>query len=90
MIAQKKRQYITDHNGRRVAVVLDVKTYEKMQDELDDYYSKRAYEKAKPLTDREIKRGDFVTVAQKVSLQKARNFSTLPKNWTPSRKHHHE
>lgn len=64
MIAQKRRQYITDHNGRRVAVVLDVKTYEKMQDELDDYYSKRAYDKAKPVTDAAVQRGDFLTIQE--------------------------
>ena len=72
MITQKKRQYITDHAGRRVAVVLDVKTYEKMQDELDDYYCKRAYEKAKPVTDAEIKSGEFLTIEELIARRAMR------------------
>ncbi len=64
MIAQKKAQYITDHAGKRVGVVLDLKTFEKMGNELDDYYCKRAYEKAKPLTDAEIKRGEFIRIEE--------------------------
>jgi len=67
MIPQRKKRYITDQAGKRVGVVLDLPTFQKMEDELDDYYSKRAYEKAKPGTDAEIKRGDFVTIEEVIS-----------------------
>lgn len=77
MIAQKKRQYVTDRHGKRVGVLLDVKTYEKMQDELDDYHSKRAYEKAKPLTDAELKRGEFVTLRELISRREKRKGRRL-------------
>lgn len=74
MIAQKKAQYITDHAGKRVGVVLDLKTFEKMGDELDDYYCKRAYEKAKPLTDGEIKRGEFMTIEELKARRRIRKI----------------
>jgi len=67
MILQKKKRYITDQAGKRVGVMLDLPTFQKMEDELDDYYSRRAYEKAKPGTDGEIKRGDFVTIEEVIS-----------------------
>ena len=66
MITQKqqKQQYIIDDNGKRLAVVLDLKTYEKMMDDLDDYYCQRAYNEAKPVTDRQISNGEFVTLKE--------------------------
>ena len=59
---RKKAQYITDHTGKRVGIVLDLRTFERMQDEIDAYYCKRAYEKAKPATDAEIRRGEFISI----------------------------
>jgi len=38
MLTVKKKQYLTNQSGQRVGVLLDMKTFEKMQDELDDYY----------------------------------------------------
>ena len=67
MITQKNAQYITDHAGKRVGVVLDLRTFEKMEDELDAYYCKRAYEKAKPETDAEMKRGEFISIGEIVA-----------------------
>lgn len=61
---KKKHQYIIDDNGKRVAVVLDLKTYERMIDDLDDYYCQRAYKEAKPITDAEISKGEFVTLKE--------------------------
>lgn len=67
MIPQRKKRYITDQASKRVGVVLDLPTFQKMEDELDDYYSRRAYDKAMPGTDAEIKRGDFVTIEEVIS-----------------------
>jgi PHD/YefM family antitoxin component YafN of YafNO toxin-antitoxin module len=43
----KKPQYITDENGKRVGVLLDLKTYEKLLDDLDELSCVIAYEEAK-------------------------------------------
>jgi len=42
-----KNQFITDAGGKKVAVILPVKDYEKMLDELDEYACIKAYDKAK-------------------------------------------
>ncbi len=72
MIPQKKKRYITDQTGKRVGVVLDLRTFQKMEDELDDYYSKKAYEKAKKETDEEIRRGEFITLQELIPQRRER------------------
>ena len=72
MPATKKKQYLTDQSGKRVGVVLDIDTYQKMQDDLDDYYCRKSYQRAKPSTDAEIKRGDFVTIDEIAAERRAR------------------
>ncbi len=62
MITSKKKQFITDDNGNRVSVILDISTYKKMQDELDDYYCRKAYDRVKRQTDREIAQNDYATI----------------------------
>lgn len=44
----KARQFVTDENGVRVAVVLDIKEYEELLDDLEDLQAVREYEEAKP------------------------------------------
>lgn len=72
MAARMKKQFITDDRGNRVAVVLDIKTYDEMQDAIDDYHCKRAYEKAKPSTDAEIAAGKYVTIEEYVTKRRTR------------------
>ena len=43
----KAEQFVTDENGVRVAVVLDIKEYEELLDDLEDLQSVREYEEAK-------------------------------------------
>jgi hypothetical protein len=43
----KAKQFVTDENGVRVAVVLDIKEYEELLDDLEDLQSVREYEEAK-------------------------------------------
>jgi len=42
-----KNQFITDDQGQKIAVILPMKEYEKMMDELDEYECIKAYDKAK-------------------------------------------
>lgn len=42
-----RERYLTDESGKRVGVVLDIKQYEKMLDELDELEAIRAYDDAK-------------------------------------------
>jgi hypothetical protein len=43
----KPPQFVTDGNGVRVAVVLDIEDYEKLLEELEDREAIREYEAAK-------------------------------------------
>ena len=43
----KAKQFVTDENGVRVAVVLDIKEYEELLEELEDLQAVREYEEAK-------------------------------------------
>ena len=42
-----KNQYVTDGRGQKIAIILPIKDYEKMMDDLDEYASIVAYDKAK-------------------------------------------
>ena len=43
----KAKQFVTDENGVRVAVLLDIKEYEELLDDLEDLQAVREYEEAK-------------------------------------------
>lgn len=42
-----KPQFVTDGNGKKTAVLLPIKDYEKMLEELDDIEDMKLYEEAK-------------------------------------------
>jgi len=43
----KAKQFVTDENGVRVAVMLDIQEYEELLDDLEDLQAVREYEEAK-------------------------------------------
>lgn len=56
-------QFVTDAKGKRVAVLLDVKTYERLREADEELADIRAYDKAKPVVTAELLRGQFRTLA---------------------------
>ena len=68
-----RTEYVTDGKGRRVAVLLDVKSYTRLKDAADELSDIRAYDKAKPRVKSEMKRGQFVTLAQHLKAKAARS-----------------
>ena len=42
-----KTQFITDEKGNKTGVILSIKDYEKLMDELDEAHTVRIYDKAK-------------------------------------------
>ena len=61
-----KNQFITDHQGQKIAVILPMKDYEKMLDELDEYECIKAYDKAKAREQEFIPAADvFKAIEQK-------------------------
>jgi hypothetical protein len=62
MIQEQAVQYLTDADGNKIAVVIDIATYQKMRDELDELYCLKGYEQAVVETEPEIACGDYVTL----------------------------
>lgn len=58
----KKEQFVIDKNGGRVGVLLDIKTYEKMLEDLEEPEDIRAYDQAKDKVQKEVKRGNFINL----------------------------
>ena len=59
-----RTEFVTDSKGRRVAVLLDVKSYARLKDAAEELSDIRAYDKAKSRVAAEVKRGQFVTLVQ--------------------------
>ncbi len=59
-----RTEFVTNDKGKRVAVLLDVKSYSRLMDAAEELSDIRAYDKAKPLVTAELKRGQFITLAQ--------------------------
>jgi PHD/YefM family antitoxin component YafN of YafNO toxin-antitoxin module len=57
-------RFVTDNRGKRVAVLLDLKTYERMREAQDELADIRAYDGARRSVDAEMKTGKFATLAQ--------------------------
>ncbi len=73
MSLELREQYLTDENGNRIAVVLDINTYKKLLDELDEYYCLKGYEQGVTETEPEITSGDYLTLEQYVANRKSKN-----------------
>ena len=58
-----RTEFVTDAKGKRVAVLLDLKSYARLTDAAEELADIRAYDKARPVVLAEVKRGQFVTLA---------------------------
>ena len=63
VVLEKKEQFIVDASGKRVGVLLDLPTYERLREAEEDLDDVRAYDAAAPRVKAEIARGDFITLA---------------------------
>lgn len=57
-------QYLTDPDGNKIAVVLDLKIYQALLDELDELRCQQGYQQAHDETEPEIESGDYLTLDQ--------------------------
>jgi hypothetical protein len=60
----KAEQFITDAEGKRLGVLLDLRAYERLREAEEDLADIRAYDSAQPTTRAEITSGQFVTLAE--------------------------
>lgn len=73
----KTKKFITNSAGRKTDVILDMRTYEKLLNDLEEFYIIREYDKAKRKTDAEIKSGNFTTLENFINK---RNLKRVKKN----------
>ena len=64
MVTNLQEKFLTDEQGNRIAVVLDIAVYEKLLDDLDEFYCEKAYEQAVKETELEIETGNYLTLEE--------------------------
>jgi hypothetical protein len=64
MVTNLQQRFLTDEHGNRIAVVLDIAVYEKLLEDLDEFYCQKAYEQAVKETDPEIETGNYLTLEE--------------------------
>ena len=67
-----RTEFVTNTHGKRIAVLLDVRSYSRLKEAAEDLADIRAYDKARPRIMAEVKRGQFVTLAQHRKSKAAR------------------
>jgi hypothetical protein len=60
----KNEQFLTDAKGRRVGVLLDVKTYEHLREAEEELADIRAYDVARPKAAADLKAGRFSSLSE--------------------------
>ena len=63
-MTQLQEQYITNAQGDRVAVILDIAAYQKLLEEIDEFLCWKGYQQSIVETEPELKNGDFLTLSQ--------------------------
>ena len=61
-LAVKKEQFLTDAEGKRTAVVMDMRTYERLREAGDELADIRAYDSTRKRAHLEIAAGQFSTL----------------------------
>lgn len=64
MNVELQEQYLTNKEGKKIAVVIDIETYQQILEELDQLRCQKGYEKALKETESEIRSGDYVSLDQ--------------------------
>ena len=59
----QEEQFVTDGKGKRVGVLLDLKTYDRLREAEEELAVVRAYDAAKPKVLADVKAGRFSTLA---------------------------
>ncbi len=61
-------QYITDSSGKKLAVILPIKDYEKMLEELEELEDIKMYDKVKALNEPSVPFEEYVKLVHVVAI----------------------
>jgi PHD/YefM family antitoxin component YafN of YafNO toxin-antitoxin module len=70
MKTELAERYLIDQEGKKIAVVLDLETYQQLLDELDELRCEKGYEQAVKETTIEIEQGDYLTLDEYIVSRK--------------------
>jgi hypothetical protein len=62
--APKAEQFLIDAGGRRVGVLIDLKTYERLREAEEELSDIQAYDSVRPKVLAEVQSGDCATLAE--------------------------
>lgn len=74
MTEQIKKKFVIDANGKKTAVILDLKIYEKLIDEIDELNCALGYDQAKKENELDLISGNSITLEEFISKRKARKI----------------
>jgi ABC-type amino acid transport substrate-binding protein len=63
-VLEEKEQFVIDAAGRRVGVLLGVRTYDRLREAEDELADIRAYDAARPKAHAELRAGQTVSLAE--------------------------
>jgi PHD/YefM family antitoxin component YafN of YafNO toxin-antitoxin module len=66
-----KKKYVIDSNGKKTAVILDMKIYEKLMDEIDELNCALGYDQAKKENEKDLSAGNSITLNEFLSRRKS-------------------
>ena len=69
-----KKKYVIDTNGNKTAVILDMKIYEKLIDEIDELNCALGYDQSKKENELDLKSGNSITLEEFISKRKTRKM----------------
>jgi hypothetical protein len=70
MITIKNNKYITDAKGKRIGVLIDEATYNKILEAIEELEDIRAYDEVKNKVRAEIKAGKSITLQEYISKRR--------------------
>jgi hypothetical protein len=69
-----KKKFVIDANGNKTAVILDMKIYEKLIDEIDELNCALGYDQAKKENELDLKSGNSIILEEFISKRKTRKM----------------
>ena len=61
-VMMPKEQFVTDVKGKRLGVLVDLRTYQRLREAEEDLADIRAYDKAVPRVQADVRSGQFLTL----------------------------
>lgn len=72
MTERFRKKYVTDENGKHTAVVLNIKTFDELMEEIDELNCALGYNEAVKETEANIQKGNYLSLDEYIAKRKSR------------------